>query len=44
MTDQEFAAEHKKIVKVLRKGSKAEREKEAKKQQKEANERKRGGK
>jgi len=42
MTKQEFSKEHKRLVKVLEKGSKKEREQEARKQRKEVNERKRG--
>lgn len=42
MTKKEFDKEHKHLVKVLEKGSKKEREQEARKQRKEVNERKRG--
>ena len=37
-----FLAEHKKLIDVLRKGTKKEREEEARRQRKEVNEKKRG--
>lgn len=42
MGEKDYKKEHKNLIEVLKKGSKKEREQEARKQRKEVNERKRG--
>ena len=44
MDKKKYEAEHKELVDILRKGTKKDRSKEAAKQEKEANEKKRGKK